>query len=317
MKKSVKVLTATAAAVMAMASLTACGGNSSASATTAASAAEAADTKAESAEAGAESSESAKEEKEDSSDKKVLKVAMECAYAPYNWTQPDDSNGAVPIADSNEYAYGYDVMMAKKIADELGYDLQIVRLDWDSLIPAVQTGQVDCVIAGQSITKERQEAVDFTDPYYYASIVTLVKKGGKYENAASVADLAGATCTSQQSTIWYTVCLPQIKDANILSATASAPDMLMSLEADKCDIVVTDQPTGKGALVAYPDFKMLEFGGGDNDFQVSDEDINIGISMKKGNTELKEAIDSVLSKMTKDDFSAMMDEAISVQPLAN
>ena len=92
--------------------------------------------------------------------------------------------------------------------------------------------------------------------------------------------------------------------------------MLMSLNADKCDLVVTDQPTGKGALVAYPDFKLLEFGGED-DFQVTDEDINIGISLKKGNTELKEAIDSVLSKMTKDDFSAMMDEAISVQPLAN
>ncbi|WP_432627131.1 transporter substrate-binding domain-containing protein [Brotaphodocola sp.] len=318
MKKNLKVLTAAAAAVMAAASLTACGG-SSASATTAA------ETKAESTEAGAESSEAAKDEKKedakdakaDSADKKVLKVAMECAYAPYNWTQPDDSNGAVPIADSNEYAYGYDVMMAKKIADELGYDLQIVRLDWDSLIPAVQTGQVDCVIAGQSITKERQEAVDFTDPYYYASIVTLVKKGGKYENAASVADLAGATCTSQQSTIWYTVCLPQIKDANILSATASAPDMLMSLEADKCDIVVTDQPTGKGALVAYPDFKMLEFGGGDNDFQVSDEDINIGISLKKGNTELKDAINGVLATMNKDDYAKMMDEAIAVQPLAN
>ena len=317
MKKNLKVLTTTAVAVVAMASLSACGGSAT-SATTA-------ETKAESADANAESSESAETEKSadakdakaDSADKKVLKVAMECAYAPYNWTQPDDSNGAVPIADSNEYAYGYDVMMAKKIADELGYDLQIVRLDWDSLIPAVQTGQVDCVIAGQSITKERQEAVDFTDPYYYASIVTLVKAGGKYENATSVADLAGATCTSQQSTIWYTVCLPQIQDANILSATASAPDMLMSLEADKCDIVVTDQPTGKGALGAYPDFKMLEFGGGDDDFQVSDEDINIGISLKKGNTELKDAINGVLATMDKDDYAKMMDEAISVQPLAN
>ena len=317
MKKNLKVLTTTAVAVVAMASLSACGGSAT-SATTA-------ETKAESADANAESSESAETEKSadakdakaDSADKKVLKVAMECAYAPYNWTQPDDSNGAVPIADSNEYAYGYDVMMAKKIADELGYDLQIVRLDWDSLIPAIQTGQVDCVIAGQSITKERQEAVDFTDPYYYASIVTLVKAGGKYENATSVADLAGATCTSQQSTIWYTVCLPQIQDANILSATASAPDMLMSLEADKCDIVVTDQPTGKGALVAYPDFKMLEFGGGDDDFQVSDEDINIGISLKKGNTELKDAINGVLATMDKDDYAKMMDEAISVQPLAN
>ena len=70
-------------------------------------------------------------------------------------------------------------MMAKKIADELGYDLEIVKLDWDSLVPAVQSGQVDCVIAGQSITKERQQMVDFTDPYYYASIITLVKNDGK------------------------------------------------------------------------------------------------------------------------------------------
>ena len=299
------------AAMMAV-SMTACGSGNKTETTAAADT-----TVAESAAADTTAAESTAETSAAAGEKKVLKVAMECAYAPYNWTQPDDSNGAVPIADSNEYAYGYDVMMAKKICDELGYDLQVVRLDWDSLIPAVQSGQVDCVIAGQSITTDRLQAVDFSEPYYYASIVTLVKADGKYADAKSVADLAGATCTSQQSTIWYQNCLPQIPDANILAATASAPDMLMSLNADKCDLVVTDQPTGKGALVAYPNFKMLEFGGGDDDFQVSDEDINIGISMKKGNTELKEAIDSVLSQMTKDDFSAMMDEAISVQPLAN
>ncbi|WP_418451819.1 transporter substrate-binding domain-containing protein [Candidatus Ventrimonas sp.] len=307
MKKNAKKLMAAAMAALMAASMTACGGSktetTSAADTTAADAAET---------TAAGAAEAAKD-----GEKKVLKVAMECAYAPYNWTQPDDSNGAVPIADSNEYAYGYDVMMAKKICEALGYDLQIVRLDWDSLIPALQSGQADCVIAGQSITQERLQAVDFSEPYYYATIVTLVKKDSNYADATSVADLAGATCTSQQSTIWYQNCLPQIPDANILAATASAPDMLMSLNAGKCDLVVTDQPTGKGALVAYPDFKMLEFGGGDKDFQVSDEDINIGISMKKGNTELKEAIDSVLTKMTKDDFSAMMDEAISVQPLAN
>ena len=312
MKKSAKNVMAAAMAAMMAVSMAACGSSSKTETTAAADT-----TAAESAAADTTAAESTAETSAAAGEKKVLKVAMECAYAPYNWTQPDDSNGAVPIADSNEYAYGYDVMMAKKICDELGYDLQVVRLDWDSLIPAVQSGQVDCVIAGQSITADRLQAVDFSEPYYYATIVTLVKEDGKYADAKSVADLAGATCTSQQSTIWYQNCLPQIPDANILAATASAPDMLMSLNADKCDLVVTDQPTGKGALVAYPNFKMLEFGGGDDDFQVSDEDINIGISMKKGNTELKEAIDSVLSKMTKDDFSAMMDEAISVQPLAN
>ena len=196
MKRNVmRTMSLAFAGIMAAGALTACGGNNTA-ATTAA--------PAEQTSAAGESA--AEEATAASGEKKVLKVAMECAYAPYNWTQPDDSNGAVPINDSNEYAYGYDVMMAKKICDELGYDLQIVRLDWDSLIPAVSTGQVDCVIAGQSITTERLQAVDFTEPYYYATIVTLVKNGSKYADAKSVADLAGATCTSTDPGCKYLSC---------------------------------------------------------------------------------------------------------------
>lgn len=246
----------------------------------------------------------------------VLTVAMECAYAPYNWTQSDDSNGAVPIKGSEDYANGYDVMMAKKMAEALGMELEIVRSDWDSLVPAVMSGTVDCVIAGQSITSKRMESVDFTTPYYYASVVTLVKAEGPYADAVGVADLAGATCTSQLNTIWYDTCLPQIENANILPAQETAPAMLVALNSGACDIVVTDHPTGQAALTAYPDLVMLDFGGGDGDFQVSDEDINIGISMKKGNTALKDAINEVLATMTTDDYNTMMDEAISVQPLS-
>ena len=249
-------------------------------------------------------------------DPTTLTVAMECAYAPYNWTQSDDSNGAVEIRGSSDYAYGYDVMMAKKIGEALGQKVQIVKLDWDSLIPAVMSGDVDCVIAGQSITAERAAQVDFTDPYYYATIVTLTKKDSAYANAASVADLAGATATSQLGTIWYDTCLPQIENANILPAQETAPSMLVALNSGACDIVVTDHPTGQAALTAYPDLTMLDFGGGDNDFAVSDEDINIGISLKKGNTALKDAINEVLATMTTDDYNAMMNEAISVQPLS-
>ena len=250
-------------------------------------------------------------------DPTTLTVAMECAYAPYNWTQSDDSNGAVEIRGSSDYAYGYDVMMAKKIGEALGQKVQIVKLDWDSLIPAVMSGDVDCVIAGQSITAERSAQVDFSDPYYYASIITLTKKDSAYANAASVADLAGATATSQLGTIWYDTCLPQIENANILPAQETAPAMLVALNSGACDIVVTDRPTGQAALVAYPDFTLLDFGSGDGDFQVSDEDINIGISMKKGNTALKEANNEVLATMTTDDYNALMDEAISVQPLSD
>ena len=207
-------------------------------------------------------------------------------------------------------------MMAKHIAEELGMELEIVKLDWDSLVPAVQSGTVDCVIAGQSITSERLEMVDFTEPYYYASIVTLTKADSPYADAASVADLAGATCTSQQNTIWYNVCLPQIPDANILPAQESAPAMLVALDAGKCDIVVTDQPTGLAATVAYPDSKLLVFTGTEGEFEVSDEEINIGISLQKGNTELLDKINGVLSTMTPDDYVQLMNEAISVQPLS-
>ena len=249
-------------------------------------------------------------------DDNVLTVAMECGYAPYNWTQPTDANGAVQIKDSPDYAYGYDVMMAKHIAEELGMELEIVKLDWDSLVPAVQSGTVDCVIAGQSITSERKEMVDFTQPYYYASIVTLTKADSPYANATSVADLAGATCTSQQNTIWYNVCLPQIPDANILPAQESAPAMLVALDAGKCDIVVTDRPTGLAATVAYPDFKLMDFTGTEGEFEVSEEEINIGISLQKGNTELCDKINSVLSQMTAEDYDEMMNQAIAVQPLS-
>ena len=246
----------------------------------------------------------------------VLRVAMECAYAPYNWTQNDDSNGAVPISGTSDYAYGYDVMMAKLIAESMGKELEIVKLDWDSLVPAVSSGDVDLVIAGQSITAERLEVVDFSDPYFYASIVTLTKADSKYATAASVADLAGATCTSQLGTIWYDICLPQIPEANILTAQETAPAMLVALESGAVDLVVTDMPTAMAATAVYDDMVLIDFTGTEGEFEVSEEEINLGISMEKGNTELLEAVNAVLATLTVEDYEAMMADAIAVQPLS-
>ena len=247
----------------------------------------------------------------------TLKVAMECGYAPYNWTQTTDANGAVRIDGSTEYAYGYDVMMAKLIAGKLGRELHIVKLDWDSLVPAVQSGTVDCVIAGQSITSERLQMVDFTTPYYYASVVTLVNKDGKYAGAKGLSDLAGATATSQLGTIWYDKCLPQIPNGNILAAQESAPAMLVALNSKRVDVVCTDMPTAQAAVIAYPNMKILDFTGTSDDYQVSQEDINIGVSVSKKNPELTAAINNVLKDLTVDDFNRMMNEAISVQTLSN
>lgn len=248
---------------------------------------------------------------------KVLRVGMECAYAPYNWAQKDTSNGAVPIAGSTEYAYGYDVMMAKYLAEKMGYTLEVHQIDWDSLPVALQSNKIDCVIAGQSITAERLQTVDFTTPYYYASIVGLTKNDSKYANALGVADLKGATCTSQINTVWYDVCLPQIENANILPAMEVASQMLVSLDSGKSELVVTDMPTAMAATQVYPEMKILDFTNSTDNFDVSEEEINIGISVKKGNQELLNALNTALSGLTTEDFERMMNDAIKVQPLNN
>ena len=250
----------------------------------------------------------------------VLTVGMECAYAPYNWTQMDDSNGAVPISNvPGAYANGYDVMIAQKICEANGWQLEVVRSDWDSLVPAVQGGTIDAAIAGQSMTADRAQQVDFAGPYFYATIVCVTKADSPYANAASIADLAGGRCTAQIATIWYDQCLPQITGAQIQPAAETAPAMLMALETDTVDFICTDMPTAQGALAAYPDMKILDFSGTDGDFQFSqevrDENVNIGISVKKGNTALVDAINKVLSTMTADDFNALMEQAIAIQPV--
>lgn len=249
----------------------------------------------------------------------VFTIAMECAYAPYNWTQTDDSNGAVPIKDSSDYANGYDVMIAKKICEANGWQLEILRSDWDSLVPAVQTGMIDAAIAGQSMTAARSEQVDFAGPYFYASIVCVTKADSQFADAQSISDLSGGTCTAQIATIWYDQCLPQIQGAQIQTAAETAPAMLMALETGMVDFICTDMPTAQGAVAAYPDLKILNFSGTDGDFQFTDEEraenVNIGISVRKGNTGLVEAINNVLSTMTEDDSNELMADAIAIQPV--
>lgn len=250
----------------------------------------------------------------------VFTVGMECAYAPYNWTQMDDSNGAVPISNvPGSYANGYDVMIAKKIAEANGWELEIVSSAWDSLCPAVQSGTMDANIAGQSMTADRMEQVDMAGPYYYATIVCVTTKDSPYASATSIADLAGGKCTAQSGTIWYDSCLPQIENAQLQSPAETAPAMIMSLQTGTVDFICTDMPTAMGAAAKDDSLVILNFSGTDGDFQFATEEeraenVNIGISVAKGNTVLKDAIDSVLSCMTEDDFNALMDEAISVQP---
>ncbi|MCI8630914.1 MAG: transporter substrate-binding domain-containing protein [Firmicutes bacterium] len=244
----------------------------------------------------------------------VLTVGMECQYAPYNWTQMTDENGAVAIANNpGSYANGYDVMMAKKICEANGWDLEIMAIDWGGLIPALESGQIDMVIAGQSMTEERMAQVDMAGPYFYASIVCVTKADSPLAKAKGISELTG-TCTAQSGTIWYDSCLGQIEGADIQAASETAPAMIMAVESGTVDFICTDVPTAMGAVATYPDLTILNFTGQDDNFVVDEGEINIGISVAKGNTALFDAANDVLRTMTVDDFESVMNDALAVQP---
>ena len=244
----------------------------------------------------------------------VLTVGMECAYAPYNWTQMDDSNGAVPISNvPGAYANGYDVMIAKKICEANGWELEIVSSAWDSLCPAVQSGTMDANIAGQSMTADRMQEVDMAGPYFYASIVCVTRKDSPLASATGISQLSGS-CTAQTGTIWYDSCLPQIEGAQLMPASETAPAMVMAVTSGTVDFICTDMPTAMGACATYDNLVILDFSGSEDNFKVDAGEINIGISVVKGNTTLLDAMNAVLSEMTMEDMNQIMNDAIAVQP---
>ena len=242
-----------------------------------------------------------------------FRVGMECGYAPFNWTQSDDSNGAVKIEGNDEYAGGYDVQIAQKIADGLGKKLVIVKTEWDGLVPAVQSGKIDAIIAGMSPTAERKKTIDFTDVYYTSDLVMVVKKSGDYEKATKLSDFKGATITGQLNTFHYTV-IDQIDGVNKDTAMDNFPAMRVALESGKIDGYVSERPEGVSATAANDNFAMVEFEEGEG-FKTSDEDTAIAVGLAK-DSELKDKINEILKGISEDDRIKLMDDAIANQPAA-
>ena len=244
----------------------------------------------------------------------ILTVGMECAYAPYNWMQMDDSNGAVPIANnSGAYANGYDVMIAKKIADHYGVTLEVMAIGWDGLNPALAEDALDAVIAGQSMTEERMQEVTMAGPYFYADIVCLARKDTVQASATGISTMTG-TGTAQDGTVWYNTFLDQMPGITKPSAAETATAMIMAVAESKVDFACTDLPTAMGACAIYDNLVILNFNDTNDNFAASEGDINIGISVKLGNTGLADMMDAVLKDMDVDDFNDLMNQAIAIQP---
>lgn len=244
-------------------------------------------------------------------DSDTLRVGMECDYAPFNWTQTSEENG-YKIA-SGGYAGGYDVEIAKKIAESMDKNLEIVKTEWNGLTPAITSGKIDLIIAGMSPTAERRETLDFSNTYYTSDLVIVVKKDGAYANASSLNDFKGANITGQLNTFHYEV-IDQIEGVNKSTALETFPAMIVALRSGKIDGYVSERPGALSAVAANDDLTFVEFAEGKG-FETSVEDTSISVGVKKGNTELLEKVNDALSKIPEEERQSIMEEAVANQPL--
>ena len=242
----------------------------------------------------------------------TLRVGMECNYAPYNWTQAEESEYAVPLA-AGGYADGYDVRIARRLADALGMDLEIVKIEWDGLTMALMSGKIDAIIAGMSPTEERKLTIDFTDPYYESDLVMVVRKDGAYAEATSLADFAGARITGQLNTFHYTV-IDQIPDVKKQTAMDPFPAMIVALNAGAIDGYVSERPGAVSAVTANPELTFVSFNEGEG-FVASPEDVAIAVGVVKGSA-LKDSINAALAEISREERQQIMDDAVAAQPLS-
>lgn len=239
-----------------------------------------------------------------------LYVGMEAGYPPYNWTQPNDANGAVKILDSQEFANGYDVQIAKKIGQALDREVIVVKTEWEGLLPAIQSNKIDLIIAGMSPTQERKEVIDFSDSYYDVSFALVTRKDSPYASAKSIEDLRGARVTGQLGTLHYDL-LSQIPEGQVEQAMKSFSAMRVALEAGKIDAYISELPEAISATDALPAFSYVV---PDPSFEVAPEDVEIGIGINKENPTLLSQVNEVLAKISADERTELMNKAIEEQP---
>ena len=245
---------------------------------------------------------------DDKTPENQLRVGMETAYA-------SDKNGAVPKSgDKGAFAGGYDVEIAKRVAEEMGRELVIVPTQWDGLVPALESGKIDAIIAGMSPTEERRQQIDFTDAYYESHLVVVTRQNSPYAEATSINDFAGAKITGQLNTFHYTV-VEQIPDVVYQDPMKDFSAMRVALDSGIIDGYVTERPEGVRATSVNDKFKMIEFSEEDG-FQTNPEDVQIAIGMRK-NDPLVQEVNQILAGITAEERTAMMDTAIKNQPSAN
>ena len=242
----------------------------------------------------------------------TFRVGMECNYAPYNWTQANASEYAVEIEGGGGYADGYDVQIARKIAEGLGKELVIVKTEWDGLPMGVMTGAFDAIIAGMSPTEERKATIDFTDAYYNVQPVVVVRKDGPYANAKTLADLSGASITGQLNTFHYGL-IDQIPGVNKAMAMETFPAMIVAVQSGAVDGYIAEGPGAMADTMANPELTYLSFDEGEG-FTVAEGETSIAVGLTKGSP-LMDSINEILAGISDDERKQIMEDTIARQPL--
>lgn len=247
-----------------------------------------------------------------SADKETLTVGLECGYIPFNFTQTTDANGAVKISNADGYANGYDILIAKRIADALGKELVIVKTEWDSLVPGIEASTLDLVIAGMSPTAERRKTIDFSEAYYESNLVIVVRKDGKYTEAKNLDDFNGAKLVAQQGTFHNDALQEQARAHGIVAGTpmSTFPEMTIALNAKTIDGYVAEEPGAIADCAANKDLTYVHLTNNSTGFTTSEEDTQIAIGMKYGYDQ-KDAVNNVLLGLSKEDRLALMEDAVA------
>ena len=218
------------------------------------------------------------------------------------------------------YAYGYDVAVAQKLADQLGMDLEIHKVEWSSIGISMDAGDYDCIIAGMGRTAEREMAYSFTDPYYYRDNCVVVKADGPFADVKGLSELAGKGCkvTTQLGTGWIPL-LDQIEGGITGSNYETTSECFMAVSNGVADVCIVDLPTAESALLTNKDLKIITFAA-DDTFKGDEEMVNVCIATRKSDTALRDKLQGAMTAIGWNDKAKMdelMNKVIGQQPAAN
>lgn len=234
----------------------------------------------------------------------VLTIGLECAYSPFNYTEYSASSTNLPIkGTSGEYCGGYDILIAQKLGEDLGVTVEVVRCDWDGLIPQVQAGTIDAIIAGMTDTEQRRNSIDFTDEYYSSQLVIVTRE--EFKDYNEVSDFSGKTFIAQLGTVQADLVSSLAESDGIIAGTSPAtyPEAFTALSAGTVDAVICETPVANDFLASSQGTGFVSVSMEDNeDFTVS---VSIGISKKAVST-FKETLNASLAKISQSEREALM-----------